>query len=100
MAAKNQTVASTNVAAAPQTREEFVREYMAQLNANRPPKASIIDRLAGYAEDRVVAGVKNSKRSFGRLSAAWEIADSIKEQAYAEEHARHAEEMARRFGLK
>lgn len=95
MAAKNQT----QTVAAPQTRDEFVREYMAQLSANRPPKVSIVDRLAGWAEDRTVSAVKNSKRSFGRLSAAWEIADSIKEQAYAEEHARHAEEMARRFGL-
>lgn len=88
--------ASTNVP----SREEFVREYMAQLSANRPPKASLLDRLAGYAEDRVVAGVKNSKRTFGRLSAAWEIADAIKEEAYATEHAKHAEAMAARLGLR
>ena len=98
MARQAQT--QSTVSNAPQTRDEFVREYMAQLSANRPPKASILDRLAGYAEDRVVAGVKNSKRTVGRLSAAWEIADSIKEAAYAEEHARHAEQMATRFGLK
>lgn len=90
---------STPVNAAP-SREEFVREYMAQLSANRPPKVSIIDRLAGYAEDRVVAGVKNSKRTFGRLTAAWEIADQIKDEAYAREHALHAEQMAERLGLK
>ena len=82
------------------SREEFVREYMAQLSQNRPPKVSIVDRLAGYAEDRAVAAVKNSKRTFGRLSAAWEIADAIKEEAYATEHAKHAEAMAARLGLK
>lgn len=82
------------------SREEFVREYMQQLSANRPPKVSIIDKLAGYAEDRVVAGVKNSKRTFGRLTAAWEIADQIKDEAYAREHAAHAEQMATRLGLK
>lgn len=94
MSAKTTPAAKSTI-----TREEFVREYMAQLAQNRPPKASLIDRLAGYAEDRVVNGVKNSKRSFGRLTAAWEIADSIKETAYAEEHARHAEQMAKRLGL-
>ena len=82
------------------SREEFVREYMAQLGATRKPKVSIVDRLAGYAEDRAVAAVKNSKRTFGRLSAAWEIADAIKEEAYATEHAKHAEAVAARLGLK
>ena len=82
------------------SREEFVREYMAQLSQNRPPKVSIVDRLAGYVEDRTVAAVKNSKRTFGRLSAAWEIADAIKEEAYATEHAKHAEAMAARLGLR
>lgn len=91
---------STAAKSAVPSREEFVREYMKQLSENRPPKASMLDRLAGYAEDRVVNGVKNSKRSFGRLSAAWEIADSIKETAYAEEHAKHAEYMAQRLGLR
>lgn len=90
---------TTTVASVP-SREEFVREYMKQLSENRPPKASMVDRLAGYVEDRTVSAVKNSKRSFGRLSAAWEIADSIKETAYAEEHAKHAEEMALRLGLR
>lgn len=97
MARTNNTATTTN--AAP-TREEFVREYMKQLSENRPPKASLVDRVTGWAEDRLVAGVKNSKRSFGRLSAAWEIADSIKETAYAEEHARHAEQMAAKLGLR
>ena len=97
MATKNTASASaTNVP----SREEFVREYMAQLSQNRPPKASIIDRIAGYAEDRAVAAVKNSKRSFGRLTAALEIADQIKEEAYASEHAKHAEAMAARLGLR
>lgn len=91
--------AKTNTAAKSITREEFVREYMAQLAQNRPPKVSLTDRIAAWAEDRTVNAVKNSKRSFGRLSAAWEIADSIKEAAYAEEHARHAEQMAKRLGL-
>ena len=97
MARNTNTAASTNNVP---SREEFVREYMAQLSQNRPPKASLIDRVTGWAEDRLVAGVKNSKRSFGRLSAAWEIADSIKETAYAEEHARHAEQLAARLGLR
>lgn len=96
MATKN-TASSAN--AAP-TREEFVREYMAQLSANRPPKASLVDRVTGWAEDRLVAGVKNSRRSLGRLSAAWEISEQIKDHAYAEEHARHAEQMAARLGLR
>ena len=93
---KTTTTSASNVP----SREEFVREYMAQLSQNRPPKVSIVDRLAGYAEDRAVAAVKNSKRTFGRLSAAWEIADAIKEEAYATEHAKHAEAMAARLGLK
>ena len=80
--------------------EEFVREYMAQLGATRKPKVSIVDRLASYVEDRAVAAVKNSKRTFGRLSAAWEISEQIKEEAYATEHAKHAEAMAARLGLK
>ena len=96
MARTNTTASASNVP----SREEFVREYMAQLSQNRPPKVSIVDRLAGYAEDRAVAAVKNSKRTFGRLSAAWEIADAIKEEAYATEHAKHAEAMAARLGLK
>ena len=98
MATKNtNTTASANNVP---SREEFVREYMAQLSANRPPKASIVDRLSGWAEDRVVNATKNSKRAFGRLSAAWEIADAIKEEAYATEHAKHAEAVAARLGLK
>lgn len=97
MATKNtNTAASTS---AP-SREEFVREYMAQLSANRPPKASLVDRLTGWAEDRVVNATKNSKRSWGRLTAAWEIADQVKEEAYATEHAKHAEAVAARLGLK
>lgn len=97
MAARNQqSAASTNMP----SREEFVREYMAQLSQNRPPKQGIIDKLALYAEDKVVAVTKNSRRTFGRLSAAWEISEQIKDAAYAEEHAKHAEDMARRLGLK
>ena len=95
MATKN----TASVASAP-SREEFVREYMKQLSENRPPKASLVDRLVGYAEDRVVNGVKNSRRSWGRLAAAWEISEQIKDHAYAEEHAKHAEQMAARLGLR
>lgn len=95
-ARKSTTASASNVP----SREEFVREYMAQLSANRPPKASIVDRLVGYAEDRIVNGVKNSRRSFGRLSAAWEISEQIKDEAYASEHAKHAEQMAARLGLR
>lgn len=93
-ATNNSTVSATP------SREEFVREYMAQLSANRPPKASMLDKLTGWAEDRVVNGVKNSRRSFGRLNAAWEIAEQIQDQSYAEEHAKHAEQLAARLGLK
>ena len=82
------------------SREEFVRQYMQELKANKPAKASIADKLVGWAEDRVVKGVKNSKRTFGRLTAAWEIADQIAEEAYAREHALHAEQLAARLGLK
>ena len=95
MATKN----TASVASAP-SREEFVREYMKQLSENRPPKASLVDRLVGYAEDRVVNGVKNSRRSWGRLAAAWEISEQIKDHAYAEEHAKHAEQMGARLGLR
>lgn len=91
--------AKTNTAAKSVTREEFVREYMAQLAQNRPPKVSLTDRLAAWAEDRTVNAVKNSKRTFGRLTAAWEIADQIKDEAYAREHALHAEAVAKRLGL-
>lgn len=97
---KSDAPATAAPATAVPTREQFVREYMAQLSANRPPKVPIIDRLSGWAEDRVVAGVKNSRRSFGRLCAAWDISEQIRDHAYAEEHARHAEAMALRLGLK
>ena len=82
------------------SREEFVRQYMQELKANKPAKASITDKLVGWAEDRVVNGVKNSKRTFGRLTAAWEIADQIQDEAYAREHVLHAEQLAARLGLK
>lgn len=100
--ARTQNTASveTTAADAVPSREQFVREYMAQLSANRPPKASLTDKLVGWAEDRAVNAVKNSRRSFGRFSAAWEIAEQIQDQAYAEEHAKHAEEMAIRLGLR
>ena len=101
MATKNTNTASVaSVASAVPSREEFVREYMAQLGQNRKPKVSIVDRITGWAEDRAVAAVKNSKRSFGRLTAAWEISEQIKEEAYASEHAKHAEQMAARYGFK
>ena len=90
---------NTSVVAQP-SREEYVREYMAQLTERKPRKASITERIVGWAEDRVVSGVKNSKRTSGRITAAWEIADQLADVAYAEEHARHAEEMADRLGLK
>ena len=96
MARTNNTATTTNVP----SREEFVREYMAQLGQNRKPKVSLIDRIAGWGEDRIVNATKNSKRVYGRLSAAWEIADAIKEEAYAREHAAHAETVAARLGLK
>ena len=95
-AASSASASATNVP----SREEFVREYMAQLSQNRPPKASLVDRLVGWGEDRAVSAVKSSKRSWGRLTAAWEIADAIKEEAYASEHAKHAEQLAARLGLR
>lgn len=101
MARNTNTTASTSAtAAAVPSREEFVREYMAQLSQNRPPKASILDRLVGWGEDRVVNGVKNSRRTLGRLQAAWEISDAVREEAYASEHAKHAEQLAARLGLR
>ena len=96
----NTTASATVETNAVPSREEFVREYMAQLGQNRKPKVSIVDRITGWAEDRAVAAVKNSKRSFGRLTAAWEISEQIKEEAYASEHAKHAEQMAARYGFK
>lgn len=99
MTRKNENT-TASVASAVPSREEFVREYMAQLSQNRPPKVSLIDRIAGWGEDRVVNATKNSKRVYGRLSAAWEIADQVKEEAYATEHAKHAEAVAARLGLK
>ena len=102
MAARNQQSASVSapVENAAPTREQFVREYMAQLSKNRPPKVSLVSRLAGWVEDRGVDAVKNSRRTLGRVQAAWEISDAIREEAYATEHARHAEAMALRLGLK
>ena len=97
MARNTNTAASANNVP---SREEFVREYMAQLSQNRPPKASLNDRLVGWGEDRVVNGVKNSRRTLGRLQAAWEISDAVREEAYASEHARHAEQLAARLGLR
>ena len=99
-ARKNTTSAASVETNAVPSREAFVREYMAQLSANRPPKVSIVDRIVGWGEDRVVNATKNSKRVYGRLTAAWEIADSVKEEAYAREHAAHAEAVAARLGLK
>lgn len=95
--ANAKTTAPVN--AAP-SREEFVREYMAQLAQTRQPKRSIVEKLAGWTEDRVISATKNSKRSYGRIKAAWEIADQIADQAYAEEHAKFAEETAIKLGLK
>lgn len=92
------TTNTASVTAPAISREQFVREYMAQLAAARGPKLGITERLAAFVEDKAVSAVKNSKRTFGRLQAAWEIADSISQAAYAEEHARHAEAMAKRLG--
>lgn len=88
-----------NIPSATVTREQFVREYMAQLSATRAPKRSLVDRVVGWGEDRLVAATRNSTRVVGRLSAAWEIADSIRDEAYAVEHAQHAERLAERLGL-
>lgn len=97
MSANPKSAASTNNVP---SREQFVREYMEQLGQSAT-EGFLVDRIVGWrAEDRAVAAVKNSKRTFGRLSAAWEIADAIKEEAYATEHAKHAEAMAARLGLK
>ena len=101
MSVRKQSTASVqSTAPAQPTREQFVREYMAQLSQNRPPKVSMVSKLAGWVEDRGVDVVKNSRRTFGRVQAAWEISDAIREEAYATEHARHAESMALRLGLK
>ena len=94
--ATNTASVTTNTPAI--TREQFVREYMAQLAQSRGPKVGLTERLALYVEDKAVSAVKNSRRTAGRLHAAWEIAGDISRTAYAEEHARHAEEMARRLG--
>ena len=98
MARATNTTTTTDTDTASVTREQFVREYMAQLAQNRGPKVGLTERLAMYVEDKVVGAVKNSRRTAGRLHAAWEIAGSVADAAYAEEHARHAEEMARRLG--
>jgi hypothetical protein len=103
MAARKPASASVPVqsaAPAQPSREQFIREYMAQLSANRPPKMGLVDRIAMWGEDRVVSATKNSRRTIGRLSAAWEISEQIRDEAYAEEHARHAESLALRLGLK
>ena len=99
MTARKNTTSAASATNVP-SREEFVREYMAQLGQNRKPKVSIVDRLTGWGEDRVVAGVKNSRRTLGRLQAAWEISDAVREESYAREHAAHAEAVAARLGLK
>lgn len=98
--AATKTVSAAPATSSVPTREQFVREYMAQLSQNRPPKVSLASRLAGWVEDRGVDAVKNSRRTFGRVQAAWEISDAIREEAYATEHARHAEQVAARLGLK
>lgn len=95
MAAKTQPTAPVQM-----TQQQFVAEYMAQLAQSRPPKQSIVSRIAGWAEDRVVDSVRNSKRTLGRVSAALEIADHIKEAAYAQEHAKFASEQAALLGYK
>lgn len=96
MARSNTTTATATVT---NSREDFVREYMEKLATTRKPKTSLVDRLALFAEDRLVGAVRNSKRSAGRLVAAWEIADTVYDRAYAEEHARYAEQLARELGL-
>ena len=92
------SVTTTNTNTPAITREQFVREYMAQLAQSRGPKVGLTERLATYVEDKTVSAVKNSRRTAGRLHAAWEIAEDISRTAYAEEHARHAEAMAKRLG--
>lgn len=94
------SVQSASAAPAQPTREQFIREYMAQLSQNRPPKVGLVERIARWGEDKVVSATKNSRRTVGRLSAAWEISEQIRDEAYAEEHARHAESLALRLGLK
>jgi hypothetical protein len=102
MSVRKQSTASVQSSAVQSqpSREDFIREYMAQLSANRPPKVGMVERIAKWGEDKVVSATKNSRRTVGRLSAAWEISEQIRDEAYAEEHARHAESLALRLGLK
>ncbi len=100
--ARTNTATNTNTANASSelTQAEFVRQYMESLGTQRKSKLGISERLALFAEDKAVSMVRNSKRTWGRISAAWEIADDIAQAAYAEEHARHAQRMAERLGYK
>lgn len=81
------------------SREEFVREYMAQLSANKPPKQSFASKVATYAVTTVADAVEHSRVGFGEISAAWEISGDRAELAYARRHARYAEQKAIELGL-
>lgn len=82
------------------SREEFVREYMAQLSANKPPKVSLTTRLAEGLVRATGDVVEHSRVLFGDVRAAWEIAEDRAELAYARRHARYAEAKAIELGLK
>ena len=93
------TKTTKSASAAPISKEDFVRQYMASLAQNKAPRKSLTDRVLNYAEDRLIGAVRSSQRVGYRIKAAWEIAEQIGEVAYAEEHARWAAELAERQGL-
>lgn len=96
MSANRKSAASAN--AAP-SREQFVREYMAQLSQNRKPKVSLTTRLAEGVVRATGDVVEHSRVMFGDIKAAWEIAEDRAELAYAKRHARYAEQKAIELGL-
>jgi hypothetical protein len=94
--AQNQSTVSNAVP----SRDDFVREYMQQLSANKPPKVSLASRIANAAVTTVADAVEHSRVGFGEIQAAWEISGTRAEIAYAKRHARFAELQAIEMGLK
>lgn len=99
MAARQTQSAASATNAAP-SREEFVRQYMAQLSANKPAKVSLTTRIAEGVVRATGDVVEHSRVLFGDVKAAWEIAEDRADLAYAKRHARYAEAKAIELGLK
>lgn len=93
-------VKTTQSSATLPSADQFVAEYMARkLNGTSAPKLGLLERTVLFIEDVAVDSVADSKRVFGRVSAAWDAASEGYEEARVLETRRQAERAAKRLGL-